>query len=232
MPLNPRAWLAELAGTFTLVFFIVMSIIVYLVVLKNDSPTGALVGISLVHGVALLSLVYAIGPISGCHLNPAVTIALAIIKKIKPADALAYIIAQLIGAISASYLAAFILPQGDAVKFGLTLPSSNIGNNQTIALLVEIILTFFLMMSIMGGAVSPKAPPGASGLTIGLTLAGAIFIGAPLSGASLNPARTVGPALVSGVFDAHIIYWIGPVVGAVIAAVLYQYVFMKKEEAA
>ncbi|HEY4673971.1 MAG TPA: aquaporin [Nitrososphaerales archaeon] len=230
MTINIRAWLAELVGTFTLVFFIIMSIIVYLVVLKNDSPTGALVGISLVHGVALLSLVYAIGPISGCHLNPAVTIALAIIKKIKPIDALGYIFVQLVGATIATYLAAFILPQGDTVKFGLTLPSTNIGNSQTIALLVEIVLTFFLMMSIMGGAVSPKALPGVSGLAIGLTLAGAIFIGAPLSGASLNPARTLGPALVSGVFDAHWVYWVGPIVGAVIAVFLYQYVFLKREE--
>ncbi|MBI2184737.1 MAG: aquaporin [Thaumarchaeota archaeon] len=227
--INTKAVLAELVGTFTLVFFIVMSIIVYVVVLKNDSPTGALVGIALVHGVALLSLVYAIGPVSGCHLNPAVTIALTAIKKIKPADAVAYIIVQIIGATIASFLAASILPQGSAVKFGLTLPSANIGNSQAVAILVEIVLTFFLMMSIMGGAVSPKAPPGASGLTIGLTLAGAIFIGAPLSGASLNPARTVGPALVSGVFDAHIIYWIGPIVGALIAAFLYKYAIMEKE---
>jgi len=230
MPFNLKAWLAELVGTFTLVFFILMSIIVYLVVLKNDSPTGALVGIALVHGVILTSLVYAIGPISGCHLNPAVSIALAAIKKIKPIDAIAYIVAQLIGATMASFLASFILPQGIEVKFGLTLPSSSIGNSQTIALVVEIVLTFFLMMSIMGGAVSPKAPAGASGLTIGFTLAAAIFVGAPLSGASLNPARTLGPALVSGVFDAHIIYWIGPIVGALIAAFLYQYGFLKKEE--
>ncbi|MBI4258171.1 MAG: aquaporin [Thaumarchaeota archaeon] len=226
---NSKAVVAELVGTFTLVFFIVMSIITFVVVLRNDSPTGALVGIAMVHGVALMSLVYAIGPISGCHLNPAVTLALAAIKKIKPADAVAYIIVQLIGATIASFLAAFILPQGSAVNFGLTLPSANIGNSLVIALLVETVLTFFLMISIMGGAVSGKAPPGASGLTIGFTLAGAIFIGAPLSGASLNPARTFGPALVSGIFDAHIIYVIGPIIGALIAAFLYKYAMMQKE---
>ena len=230
MPLNPRAWLAELIATFALVFFGTLSVTVAAVIFKFDSPTSSILLIGFAHGLAITLMIYATGHISGAHINPAVTIPMAILKKIDVGNAAGYIVFQLVGAVLGSVAHMAFLPQGSQVNFGAHAPGDAIGKSEFSALGIEIILTFFLLFVIFGTAVSKKAAPGWAGFAIGMTVLMAHLVGIPLTGASMNPARSFGPALVSGVWSSHWVYWVGPIVGGIIAALLYQYVFIKKEE--
>jgi len=225
-----QALLAELIGTFALVFFGTLSVTLYVVVLGATS-SEALVAIALANGITLMVMVYAIGHISGCHINPAVTIAMAALRKISAGRAAGYIAVQLIGASLAAGLHSLILPKAGAETFyGLTLPNADIPISQFATFGLELTFTFFLVFAIFGTVVSGRAPQGFHGLAIGGTLAAAILVGGPLTGASLNPARTFGPALISMNFTAHWAYWLGPIIGALLAALLYRYVLMSKEE--
>jgi MIP family channel proteins len=212
-----RAWVAELIGTFALVFFGTTSVTVWTQVARSEA---ALLGIALAHGLTLTIMVYTIGHVSGCHINPAVTIALASVKKIGAGDAIVYIASQLLGAGLAGLAHRMILPQGAAVLYGLTLPTGAIGQSAISAVAVEATLTFFLMFVIYGTALSGRSPQGWHGFAIGMMLATAILVGGPLTGAALNPARSFGPALASGVFEHHIDYWVGPTIGALLAALI------------
>jgi len=149
-----------------------------------------------------------------------------------------YIIFQLVGAVLASGTHAIILPIGSAVNYGLNLPGSFGGQrfSDMTVLGTEILLTFLLVFVIFGVAVSGKAPLGWAGFTIGMTIALDHFIGIPISGASMNPARTFGPAIISGIqgldraFDAHYVYWAGPIIGGLIAASIYTYLLTPRGE--
>ena len=209
-----RRYVAEFIGTFALVF--VGTMVVAVSGQKLGGGASNLLLIAFGHGLILMAMIYALGAISGGHFNPAITISVAALRKISLQDALGYIIAQLLGAAVAVLLHALILPQGETF-YGLTLPASDISDGS--ALLIEAILTFFLATAVLGTAVSGKAPPGFHGLAIGLTLTVSILVGGALTGASLNPARTFGPALVSGNFSHHWVYWAGPILGSMIAAV-------------
>ena len=177
--------------------------------------------------IILAVVIYTLGRVSGAHLNPAVTIALLVTKRFPAGDTIGYIIAQVIGASIGSLL--FFLTVGmDAVTIGglgATTPFPGIGYGQ--AILAEAIGTFVLMLAIMGVAVDERAPPGFAGLVIGLTLGGMITVTGNIAGASLNPARTFGPFLMdwllggSNLWAFLPIYIIGPVIGAVLAAVFY-----------
>lgn len=230
MPLNPRAWLAELIATFALVFFGTLSVTVASVIFKFDSPTSSILLIGFAHGLAITLMIYAVGPISGAHINPAVTIPMAILKKIDIGNAAGYIAFQLIGAVLGAVAHMVFLPQGIQVNFGAHAPGDAIGKSEFSALGIEIILTFFLLFVIFGTAVSKKAAPGWAGFAIGMTVMMDHLVGIPLTGASMNPARSFGPALVSGAWVSHWVYWVGPIVGGIIAALVYQYVFISKEE--
>ncbi len=229
---NPRAWLAESIGTFCLVFFGPAAITLSVVVFGNGNVTPeALLIIAFAHGAAIGLMVYTFGHVSGGHFNPAVTLSFLATKRIKIKDAIMYIVSQLIGAIIASATLKMILPASEKVKFGVqTGPSALIGNSATAGFTVEAILTFFLVTTIFMTAVHKKAAAGLYGFAIG----GMIFldhiVGVPLTGASMNPARTFGPALVSGFWDYHWIYWAGPIVGGVIAGLVMNYIFVKKAE--
>lgn len=225
-----QALLAELIGTFALVFFGTLSVTLNLEVLGATS-SDAIISIALVHGIILMVMVYAIGHISGCHINPAVTIAMAAVRKISPGRAAGYIFVQLVGAGLAAGLHSLILPEAGAKTFyGLTLPSAAIGESQVVAFGLELTFTFFLVFAIFATVVSGRAPQGFHGLAIGGTLVTAILVGGPLTGASLNPARTFGPALISMNFTAHWAYWLGPIIGALLAALLYRYALTSHEE--
>ncbi|MCP8307439.1 MAG: aquaporin [archaeon] len=227
-----QKYVAELIGTFVLVFVGPVSVTIYSVVLGTSQPFyfgPGLLAIGLAHGVALMTMAYAVGHISGTHINPAVTISLAVTRKMDAKDALPYIIFQLIGAAIAGFAHATILPQGKAVDFGLTLPGAAIGGSEITAFIIELILTFFLVFTIMGVAVDERAPQGFAGLIIGLVLAMDIWIGGALTGAAMNPARTFGPALASGNWTAHWVYWLGPIIGGLIAALIYKYLLAERE---
>jgi glycerol uptake facilitator protein len=237
--------LAELVGTFLLVFFGAGSAAITLMIARGTSPPsppnpfnigiGALGGlgdwfaIGMAFAIAIAASIYALGRISGAHLNPAVTIALWATKRFPTADVGPYIAAQLVGAALASFLFAACVGM-DAVNvggLGATAPFPGISYAQ--AILAEAIGTFLLMLTIMGVAVDERAPPGFAGLIIGLTVGGIITTTGNIAGASLNPARTFGPYLgdyilgQNSLWQFFPIYIVGPIAGALIAAFLYDY---------
>jgi len=188
--------------------------------------------ISLGHGAAIGIMIYAFGHISGAHINPAVTIAMMVTRNIDVKNGAGYIGSQIVGAIVAAFTHMMILPvAGAKVNFGTQGgPSDLLNNNELSGLGVEIILTFFLVTTIFMAAVHRKAAAGMAGIAIGGMIFLLHLVGVPLTGASMNPARTLGPAIVSGYWDFHWIYWVGPIVGAVIAGLIMQHVYVKKEE--
>jgi len=218
-----RRLVAELLGTFMLVFFGAGA------VMTTNFPKAdfGLLGIALAYGVALAVGVSATMAISGGHLNPAVTAGMLAIRRIDTKTAGLYILAQLLGAVLAAVALHQILPGG--VTKVLALGTPGIAANMTLgnAILAETILTFCLMSAVLGTAVSPEAPK-VAGFGIGLTQVIATLIGGPLTGAALNPARAFGPALVSGQWISQGVYWVGPILGALVAAFLWEKVLLPK----
>jgi aquaporin TIP len=211
------ALIAEFIGTFALIFVGVGSI-------AADAMTGGklgLTGIALAHGLTIAVFVSATGAVSGGHLNPAVTIGLACAKKYDIRTAVGYVIAQCLGAISAAWLIQCSIPAEILVAINMGTPGVAAGVTPKMALLTEIILTFFLVFVVYGTAVDHRGPK-VGGLFIGLTVALGVMMGGPISGAAMNPARHLGPALLGGGFHNAWIYWVGPIVGGVLAAIIYK----------
>ena len=206
--MDSRKLIAELIGTFALIFIGAGA---------GAIGTGGLVGVALAHGLVVLTFAYAYGHISGTHINPAVTIGLWVGKQIDSASAVAYIVVQLIGGTLGALALRFVLG-GTSTGLGATTLAANVSPVQ--GFVVEAILTFFLVNAIFNAAVSGKAG-NAAPVAIGLTLAFCILMGGPLTGASLNPARTLGPAVASGNFANLWLYFGGPILGAIVAALLY-----------
>ncbi|MGI0094710.1 MAG: MIP/aquaporin family protein [Nitrosotalea sp.] len=229
---NPRAWLAEAIATYALVFFGPLAIILSVAYFGSTLTIPSLVVISLAHGAAIGLMVYTFGHVSGAHINPAVTISMLVTRRINIKDGIAYIIFQLIGAIAAAATLKVILPDlGDKVHFGTQGgPSAILHNSIASGFAVEAILTFFLVTVIFMTVVHKKAPAGMYGLAIGGMIFLIHLVGVPLTGASVNPARTFGPALISGYWDYDWMYWAAPIVGAIIAGLIMNYVFVKKAE--
>ncbi len=219
-----KGCLAEIIGTFFLTFVGAGAIC------ANAFTNGGvgLVGIALAHGLALSVAICAFGSISGGHFNPAVTIALTVAKKMKAGDAVAWIISQLVGATLAAYALTLILPATATSAAHLGTPEVAAGIGTGAALLMEAILTFFLVTAVFMTAVDARAPRSIAGFGIGLTVAFDILCGGPITGASMNPARSFGPALAGGYWTLHHIYWIGPILGAIVASIVYSAVFAKK----
>ena len=209
-----KAYIAEFIGTFTLVFIGCASVAL------APAGTGPIVP-ALAHGLALMSAIYAVGHISGAHVNPAVTVGVAIAGAIGWGRAVCYIVAQILGALVAALILSGILP-GQAANFGaFSFNAATISSGS--ALLLEAVLTFFLVSVVLQAAVAGKAGP-AVGLAIGLTLGASILAGGPLTGASLNPARTLGPAIVAGNLSQVGVYIIGTVLGGAVAALVHRHV--------
>jgi len=227
-----RAWFAESIATFALVFFGPLSVVLAAVVFGNGLSIEGIIMISLGHGAAIGLMVYTFGHISGAHINPAVTIPMMITKRIGIKDGIGYIVFQLIGAIAAAFALMMILPgPGAQVHYGTQGgPSELLGRDPMAGLGVEIILTFFLVTVIFMTAVHKKAASGFAGMAIGGMIFLLHLVGVPLTGASMNPARTFGPAVVSGFWEFHWIYWVGPIIGGIIAGLIMNYVFVKKAE--
>lgn len=218
-----RHFVAELIGTFALVFIGGGSIIAA----AYTQMQAGLVAVALAHGIILAVMVSATMRISG-HFNPAVTVGFLAARRIEAMMAGVYIAAQLIGAIAAAYALKGLLPSAvtAATRLGGQSISLDITAGQAIGL--EAIATFFLTFVIFGTAVDPKAPR-IGGLAIGFTIAADILAIGPFTGASMNPARSFGPAVASGIFEAQAVYWIGPLIGAVAAALLYDTLFIRRE---
>ena len=211
-----RHFIAEFIGAFALVFIGSGAII----------RGGSLIEVAVAHGLILSIMVTALMRISG-HFNPAVTISFMVVRRIEPIMGVVYIIAQILGAIAAAYALKALLPSNlfEATRGGGQMVAGSITFGGAVVL--EMIATFFLVWVIFGTAVDPDAPK-VGGFAIGLTIAADILAIGPLTGASMNPARSLGPAVASGILEAQAIYWIGPILGAIIAAVLYDRVFLRR----
>jgi len=221
-PLARRA-LAEGIGTFGFVLIGCFSVI------ANVFPTGRYetMGIAFAHAVGLGLFITITMGVSGGHLNPAVTLGFLSTKRIDGRSAGVYILAQVVGAVCAALLLKLILPAG-VTRTGTLGTPSMVGSLliwQGIA--VEAVLTFVLMSAVYGTIVA-QDPPRFGGFGVGVALLGIVLVGGPLTGAAVNPARAFGPALVSGSFLSWGAYWIGPIIGAVLAAQLWERLLMKR----
>ncbi|MQA76029.1 MAG: MIP family channel protein [Solirubrobacterales bacterium] len=210
-----RRALAEGLAAFALVFAGCGAIV------ADASYDGAVgvVGIALVFGLVIMAMVYATGHLSGAHINPAVTLAFTLTRHFPARDAGAYIIAQLVGAIAAALVLLAVWPDQPA-ELGATVPSVGLGS----ALVYEAAMTAFLMFVIMAVATDTRAVGAGAAIAIGGTIGLDALFGGPVTGASMNPARSLGPALVGGTFDDLWIYLVGPIAGAALGALAYQLV--------
>ena len=218
-PRGLPAFYAELVGTFLLVFFICGFISV------ASAGGFDLAGLALTHAFILAVLIYALGGTSGAHFNPAVTFALWSIKKISTPNAVVYVVCQCVGGILGALVVLLLFNNvGDAVNYGATAINSEVLNNGSawLGLIAEALGTFLLMYAIMGLAVNPRGEAPLAGLGIGAALGVAVIVFGPATGAGLNPARWLGPAVVSGRFDDFWIYIVGPLAGAAAAALAYR----------
>lgn len=211
---------AELIGTYGLVTAGCGAIMV-------NALTGALthVGIALTFGLIITVMIAATGHISGAHFNPAVTIAFALTRHFPWREVVYYVVAQISGAALGALTLRFLL--GDAAGLGMTLPSGSIW--QSFGL--EVVLTAVLMFVIISVATDTKAEGAPAAIAIGFTVALDALWGGPISGASMNPARSFGPALIAGQWEHHWLYWAAPIIGAAVGAWAYQFIREPQEEA-
>jgi aquaporin TIP len=236
-----RAVAAEFIATGLFVFIGTGAVVVALAsgaaaVNGGNAPTPAFVtAIALAHGLGILLAVATTANISGGHINPAVSFAAALTGKIKVSTGLLYVVAQLLGAVCASLLLKAIIAGPYEAGLGAhsinqTLLYHRVASGAGAALLVEIALTFALVWVVFATAIDPKGPRHLAPAAIGLVIMADHFIGVPLTGASMNPARSFGPALVANQWADHWVYWLGPLIGAAIAALVYEFVFLHREE--
>jgi MIP family channel proteins len=208
-----RALVAEAIGTFALVFAGCGAIMV-------DAKTGQLghVGVAITFGLVIMAMIYAVGHVSGAHLNPAVTLSFVLTRHFPRSRAAGYWSAQVAGALAAAALLRASL--GDVADVGATLPSGS----EAQSFLWELVMTAFLMFVILAVATDTRAVGEAAAIAIGATVGLDAMFGGPISGASLNPARSIGPAVVSGNLHSLWLYIAAPIVGAAIGGLAYQFV--------
>lgn len=199
-------------------------------IITNQFSNGAvgLVGIAIAHGVTLAIVISAFGAISGGHFNPAVTFGVMVSRRISVALGLQYMAAQLIGGVLAGLLLHVVFPSDLCATVHLGTPAVASGVSLSSAVLIEAILTFALVISVFGTAIDPRAPK-IGGFGIGLTVLVDILVGGPLTGASMNPARTFGPGLVAGFWENHWVYWVGPLLGGGLAGLVYEFFIIEKK---
>jgi MIP family channel proteins len=217
---------AEFIGTFALVF-VGGATIMNGYVAKASVP---LVDVAIANGLIFALLVTATMRVSG-HLNPAITIGIAVTRRLSPTAALVYVVSQCAGATAAALALRSLFPPAVdlASRLGGQWVAANVGTAHAVAF--EAIATFFLVFVAFATLVDPRGPK-VGGFAIGLTMCADILAIGPITGASMNPARSFGPALVSGIFEGHLIYWIGPLLGGIAAGLIYDWAFLRGEPSA
>ena len=213
----PRRLVAEFLGIFAICFVGILAI-----THAGHGAPGDLVSVALAFGLTVAVMIAALASVSGAHFNPAATLAFLAVRCITPLRAAAYIAAQLAGALAASALLA-ALYGADVVGRGCTVLAPGVSPLK--GCIMEAVATFFLLFVAFGTAVNRHAPRHLFPWAIGLTVTLDIFAIGPLTGASLNPARSFGPALIGGVWSDHWVFWVGPIMGAVAAALLARYLY-------
>ena len=212
-----KAALAEAIGAFTLTFIGAGSILA-------DALTGGKVGITgiaLAHGLAIATMVSSAGHLSGGHFNPAVTAGFLITGRQPAGRGIVYMVAQLTGASVAAFVLTAVFPEATRQSAHLGTPALGPGVTAGVGIVVEAVLTFLLVFVIFGVAVDARGPAPVAGLIIGLVISMDILAGGALTGAAMNPARAFGPALFSNFWEGHYVYWIGPAIGGMLAALVY-----------
>ncbi|HEX7243579.1 MAG TPA: MIP family channel protein [Longimicrobiaceae bacterium] len=213
MPATFRRALAEGIGTF---FLVLIGPGAAMVNAYTEGTIGH-AGVALAFAFVVVAMIYALGHISGAHINPAVTIAFWSVRRFPGRDVLPYVLAQCAGAAAASFMLGAVL--GPAGSYGATLPVMGVGRS----FLVEWLLSFVLMLVVMAVATDERVAPGFAGIAVGLTVGFCAMMGGPLTGASMNPARSLGPAVAGGIWTAHWLYWVAPVTGMLAAARVYEF---------
>ena len=223
-----RAAAVELLATFIFVF-IAAGVVVSLGIILGTGgvlTAGNLVAIALANGMTIAMLVASTARISGGHFNPAVTFSIVLTRKMGAAKGGMYVVAQLSGAILGAFLLKAIIP--DAQEGVLGSHALGVGISGGAGLVTEMVLTFILVFVIFATAIDRRGPGNLAPLAIGMAVAVGLFVGVPLTGASMNPARTFGPALAAGEWADHWVYWIGPLAGGAIAALVYEHIFLRE----
>jgi MIP family channel proteins len=225
LPLGRRA-VAELVGTLAFVFVGAGSAVSTQYIASSDPGFPSLILIALANGGGLAIGISATMNLSGGQLNPAVTIGALVARKISVGDAAVYIVSQVVGATIAAYLLMASLPSafGDPVHWG----TPALGPQTSVAqgILLEAIMTFFLVMVVFGTAIDARAPK-LGGFAIGLIVVADVIVGGPFTGAAMNPARATGPAIASMTLNNLYVWWVGPILGAIVAAIVYKYAMSK-----
>jgi aquaporin Z len=218
-----RRAFAEFVGTFALVFVGAGSIAA-----AGNIHDPSLVGVALAHGLVIAVMASAVGHISGGHFNPAVTLGFLVTRRMAPRLALSYWLAQLSAAVLGALLLRAVLPGSlaDATKLGAPALGAHISAGAGVV--VEIVLTFFLVWVIFATAADPRgAFKSIAGLAIGFTITLDILFGGPFTGAAMNPARAFGPQLVNGTWTSCWVWYVGPAIGGVLAALAYEWLYLR-----
>lgn len=223
-----RPLLAEFVGTFALIFVGAGSICLASI----PGQVMSIEGIALANGLILAVMVSATMNVSGGHINPAISISSYFTGHINGLRTFGYVISQLFGAVFGAYMLRMIFPSEvwtESTLGATTINYSNIGFLESMggspylgAIFLEAILTYFLVFVFYGTVLSEESPSAIGGLAVGLTFAANILVGGPLTGASMNPARTFGPAFAGGFWASHLVFWIGPILGALLAGINYE----------
>ncbi len=229
---GPASYVAEFVGTFALVFFVTAAVSLYVVPTPGAFIDFSVIG--LVHVFVLFFLIQIFAVASGAHFNPAVTVALTFFRQISVVDGAIYIVTQLAGGVAGALLTkALLSDEGEAVNYGATTVSDLLDGAILGGMVVEALGTFFLVLVIVGVAVNPRGAKEWAGLTIGATLGLLVMVFAPLTGAGFNPARSFGPAIVSGEFGGAghflLVYVLAPLVAAIAAAFFYKALYIDEE---
>ena len=226
----PQKMVAEFIGTFALIFIGAGSICADQYLHAANGGGVGLLGIAVAHGLAIAIMVSAVGHISGGHLNPAITIGFWVTQRIGTLQTISYWIAQLLGATAAAFLLTVVLPETVWRPVGLGTPDLAPDFTRMHGMILEAIMTFFLVFVVFATAVDAKgAFSKIAGFAIGLTITMDILLGGPFTGASMNPARSFGPALVARHWSNHGVYWVGPLVGGILAGYLYDRIYLRDQ---